>query len=72
MGKKKKKNTAQAAATGGAEKKRVDMHHNTSSPHRKQHAGHDQLVYGHTWGGGIMNFVVFLIKTHKVFTNRKY
>ena len=48
---KKKKNFAQTAATGGAEKKRVDMHHNTPSTRRKQHEGHDQLVYGHTWGG---------------------
>lgn len=71
MGKKKKKALPKLQPREG-QRKRVDMHHNTSSPHRKQHAGHDQLVYGHTWGGGIMNFVVFLIKTHKVFTNRKY
>ena len=29
---------------GGAEKKRVDIYHNTSSPSREQHEGHDQFM----------------------------
>lgn len=66
---KKKKIFAQA--TGGAERKRVDVYHNTSSPSREQREGHDWPVYGHTCGE-MMSFAVFLIKTHKVFTTRKY
>ena len=47
----KKKKTLPKLQPREGQRKRVDMHHNTSSPHRKQHAGHDQQVYGHTWGG---------------------